>query len=97
MLRQTRARIKRYSRTALEGFSIFCFYPFLCLLPYGWGYKVARGLGKLNFRMMHQLRESILKELAECLPERTEEERREIAGRAFQVQASFYCDSYMVL
>ena len=97
MLRQTRARIKRYGRTALEGFSIFCFYPFLCLLPYGWGYKVARGLGKLNFRMMHQLRESILKELEECLPERTEEERREIARRAFQVQASFYCDSYMVL
>lgn len=97
MLRRIRARVKRFSRTALEGFSIFCFYPFLCLLPCGWGYKVARWVGKLNFRMMHQLRESILKELAECLPERTEEERREIARRAFQVRASFYCDSYMVL
>jgi lauroyl/myristoyl acyltransferase len=97
MLRQIRAKIKRFSRTALEGFSVFCFYPFLCLLPYGWGYKVARWVGKLNFRMMHQLRESILKELAECLPERTEEERQEIARRAFEVRASFYCDSYMVL
>jgi lauroyl/myristoyl acyltransferase len=97
MPRQMRARIRRYVKTALQGFLIFCFYPFLCLLPFGWGYKVARRLGDLNFRMMHQLRESILGELAECLPERTEEERREIARRAFQVQASFYCDSYMGL
>jgi len=97
MLRKVRATIKRFSKTVLQGFLIFCFYPVLCLLPWGWGYKGARRLGRLNFRMMHQLRESILKELAECLPERTEEERREIARRAFQVQASFYCDSYMVL
>ena len=97
MLRKVRATIKKFSKTLLQGFLIFCFYPFLCLLPCGWGYKVARRLGRLNFRMMHQLRESILKELAECLPERTEEERREIACRAFEVQASFYCDSYMVV
>jgi lauroyl/myristoyl acyltransferase len=54
-------------------------------------------MGRLNFRMMHSMRVSLLKDLAECLPERTEEERHEIALRAFQVRAVFFCDSYMAL
>lgn len=97
MLRKTRAFVRGLLKTSLQGFLIFCLYPLICLLPHRLGSQCARSLGKLNFRIMNQLRESVLKELAECLPERSEEERQEIARRAFEVQATFYYDGYMLL
>jgi lauroyl/myristoyl acyltransferase len=97
MLRKIRAFVKQSLKTFMQGLFIFCLYPLISLLPHRWGYKFTRLQGKLNFRIMHQLRECMLKELAECLPERTEEERQEIARRAFQVQAAFFYDSYSIL
>ncbi len=75
---------------------IFLFYPLLCFLPYGWGYPVVRWRGNLHFRFMGNLRKKVLEDLAECLPERTEEERHQIARRSFQIQAAFFYDSYML-
>ena len=95
MVRKVRATAKRYGKTALQGFFILVFYPILCLFPARWGYRVARWQGERNFRIMHQLREDMIRELRECLPERTDEERREIARRAFQMQATFLYDSYL--
>ena len=97
MLRKMKAFVKGLLKISLQGFFILCLYPFLCLLPCKWGYKFARWQGNLNFRLMYRVRESMLRELAECLPERSEIERREIARRAFQVQAAFFHDSYLVL
>ena len=97
MLKRTWVRIKLFVRTAVHGVLVFGCYPLLSVLPSGWGYGIARWLGRLNFRLMYNTRESILKDLAECLPERTEEERLEIARRAFQVRALFYLDGYLVI
>jgi len=97
MLRQVRAKIKRFVKTVLQGFLILFFYPIVCLLPRRWGYRVARRQGDLNFGRMHQLREDMIRELRDCLPERTEEERKEIARRAFQMQATFLYDSYLLM
>ncbi len=97
MLRKAKATAKRFFRLALQGFFILVFYPFLCLLPHRWGYRIARWQGTLNFRRMHQLRRDMLREMKECLPERTEEEIQEIAHRAFQVQATFLYDSYLLM
>ncbi len=93
MMGKARATVKRYARTALEGFYILVYYPLLCLLPARWGYRIVRRRGDRNFRIMHQLREDMIREIGECLPERTVEERREIARRAFRMQATFLYES----
>lgn len=96
MFQQTMATSKRLLRSALQGFFVLVFFPLLCLLPHRWGYWVARRVGTLNFRRMHYLRKEMIKEMQACLPERTEEEIQQIALRAFQVQATFLYDSYLL-
>jgi len=77
------------------GFDVLLFNPLLCLLPYGWAFPVTRWRGDLHFRLMKDLRARVLKDLGECLPERSAAERLAIARQVFQVQATFFYDSYL--
>ncbi|MEW6444128.1 MAG: hypothetical protein AB1640_24560 [bacterium] len=95
MIRKIRTRARQLLTTFCLAFDALLFYPVLCFLPYGWAYPVTRGRGNLHFRLMQGLRSAMLKDLAQCLPERTEAERMEIARRVFQMQATFFYENYM--
>jgi lauroyl/myristoyl acyltransferase len=97
MLRKLKAKVKLYLRTALEGFFILILFPLLALLPYGWGYGFTRWLGNRNFRMMDGMREEILRNLSQCMPEKSEEERLELTRQLFQIQASFLYDGCQLM
>ena len=92
-------KLKGWLRTLLTSlylaFDVLFFYPILCLLPYGWAFPITRWRGNIHFRLMSGLRSKMLRDLANCLPERNEEERLEIARRVFQMQATFFYENYL--
>ncbi len=53
-------------------------------LPRGAQVVLGRGIGSLAFRLLKRRRETALKNLARCLPDQTESERRAIARGAFR-------------
>ena len=87
--------IKNLPENLILAFDVLLFHPLLCLLPYGWAYPITRWRGKLHFRIMGKLRNRILEDLGECLPELTEEQRQQAARLLFQVQATYFYDTYL--
>jgi Kdo2-lipid IVA lauroyltransferase/acyltransferase len=90
-----RSFVRRLPANALLGFDVLLFNPLLCLLPYGRAFPVTRARGDLQFRLMKAFRARVLRDLEECLPERTGAERRAIAREVFRMQATFFYDTFM--
>jgi len=95
LIRKIRAWVQQILLSLFFAFDVLLFYPLLCLLPYGWAFPVTRWRGNLHYRLMKGFRAKMLRDLAQCFPERSEKERQEIARGVFQVQATFFYDTYL--
>lgn len=95
MIRRIRARVQQILLSLFFAFDVLLFYPLLCFLPYGWAFPVTRWRGNLHYKLMKEFRARVLRDLAQCFPDRSEREREEIAKGVFQIQATFFYDTYL--
>ncbi len=81
----------------LLGLDLFVLYPLISLLPFGWAYPVTRARGTLHYLVMKRMRRQVEDDLKECMPELVASGRlKEVTQRVFQVQATFFHDSYLL-